>query len=111
MGICEATPPGKKDRRRRGSFELCDPSHQRAVEQRFQASKGKQRFLGTWHTHPESVPVPSTPDIRGWEQCREENPDFPHLIFVIVGTGCLCVFQMGKECFEEVTRLEFENDH
>lgn len=93
IGSCEAagackiervTIPGKRDIQSRSHFVLQDPCHQKAVDQAFRQSSGYLGYLGTWHTHPEAIPTPSTVDIKDWLACCKRNPD-RQLYFVIVG--------------------------
>lgn len=85
------TTPGKRDIQYRSRFVLKDPCHQKAVDLAFHRSEGCLGYLGTWHTHPEEIPTPSTVDINDWVACAERNPD-RQLYFVIVGTLKTCVF-------------------
>ncbi|WP_367268380.1 Mov34/MPN/PAD-1 family protein [uncultured Treponema sp.] len=41
-------------------------------------------FLGEWHTHPESNPIPSPLDKKEWQQIKKHNTE--PLIFCILGT-------------------------
>lgn len=44
-------------------------------------------YIGTWHTHPSSTPVPSSVDLRDWKKCIKQNRNFTSaLVFVIAGT-------------------------
>lgn len=85
------TTPGKHDVQYRSRFVLKDPCHQKAVNLAFDRSEGYLGYLGTWHTHPEAIPSPSTVDINDWVACTERNPD-RQLYFVIVGTVKTRVF-------------------
>ncbi len=101
IGTCEkttescrielVTTPSKRDVQSRSHFCLQDPCHQNAVNQEFHRSEGYRGYLGTWHTHPEASPSPSTVDINDWLACIENNPD-RRLYFVIAGTEKTCVF-------------------
>lgn len=61
-----------------------DPSHQQAIDKAFEQSNGELGYIGTWHTHPQCVPVPSIIDLNDWAQCTLRNPD-RQLVFAIVG--------------------------
>ena len=44
-------------------------------------------YIGTWHTHPSSTPVPSSVDLRDWKKCIKQNRNSTSaLVFVIAGT-------------------------
>ena len=85
------TRPMDADKQSRFNFELMDPGHQQAVDGAFDSSSGTKIYLGTWHTHPESVPQPSGVDIADWNRCIGRNRNRP-LVFVIVGIEQTCLF-------------------
>lgn len=89
--IEHVTTPGKRDVQSRSHFILQDSCHQKAANQAFHRSDACLSYLGTWHTHPEATPSPSTVDINDWLACIERNPD-RQLYFVIVGTERTRVF-------------------
>ena len=44
-------------------------------------------YIGTWHTHPSSTPVPSSVDFCDWKKCIKQNRNSTSaLVFVIAGT-------------------------
>jgi integrative and conjugative element protein (TIGR02256 family) len=82
--IVQATLPGAQDVRSRFSFSRCDPSHQETATREWQASGKTKDYVGEWHTHPQSCPVPSTVDLSEWrELCAKRGEP---LIFLILGT-------------------------
>ena len=86
-----ATKPMVSDVRARYSFQLCDTGHQRFVNEAFLRSGGSLVYLGTWHTHPEARPEPSSVDRADWRRCIQRNRRRP-LVFAILGTERLSVF-------------------
>lgn len=43
-------------------------------------------YIGTWHTHPSEVPVPSSTDLKDWKKSIKHNRKSTNaLIFIIVG--------------------------
>jgi len=86
------TTPKLKDKRNRYGFELLDPYHQKFIDKKYKKSNGELIYLGTWHTHPESVPTPSVIDKKDWNLCVDRNKTFPKLIFGIVGTDQINLF-------------------
>lgn len=78
------TTPYSDDQASRSSFLLCDESHQHAVDIAFHKSGGTSIYLGTWHTHPQKIPMPSSVDKRDWVECVSRNPG-RQLFFIIVG--------------------------
>ena len=102
--IERATIPGKRDVQSRSHFVLQDPCHQKAVNQAYHQSDGYLGYLGTWHTHPEASPKPSTVDINDWLACIERNPD-RQLYFVIVGIEKTHVFVKQGKQFKKLKEL------
>ena len=85
------TTPFSQDNSSRFSFRLNDNKHQETVNQQFDSANGEQIYLGTWHTHPESHPTPSSIDTEDWQLCKKRNSG-RRLFFVIVGTSETCVY-------------------
>jgi len=84
--IEQVTQPLAQDKATRTSFTMQDPGHQRTIDAYFKKSKGKSIYLGTWHTHPQRIPSPSSIDRKDWHCCIERNQD-RQLFFLIIGTG------------------------
>ncbi|UOH74194.1 Mov34/MPN/PAD-1 family protein [Acinetobacter schindleri] len=82
--IESVTVPMPKDIRRRYSFIMKDPKHQQTVDRAYIDSNGTSVYLGTWHSHPQAVPVPSHIDYQDWQSCLKRNPD-RNLFFIIIG--------------------------
>ena len=97
------TTPMPQDRRSRFSFALRDPGHQRTVCRRFASSDGRVIYLGTWHTHPEPMPTPSTIDLNDWVTCLRANRGRP-LAFVLVGIEEVRVFVRSRGRFRPLQR-------
>jgi integrative and conjugative element protein (TIGR02256 family) len=56
-------------------------------EMRSGSSLGSIRYIGMWHTHPESLPVPSSTDVRAMAAlARETGGMLAHSLMIIVGT-------------------------
>ena len=101
--IESVTTPMAQDWRTRLSFALRDLGHQRAVCRKFTSSGGRAIYLGTWHTHPESVPTPSGMDRDDWAACLRANPGRP-LAFVLVGTDQVRVFVQARRRFKSLSK-------
>jgi len=97
------TTPKAKDKSKRASFLMQDPSHQLAIDQAFKKSSGEMGYLGTWHTHPQSHPIPSSVDINDWLSCMVRNPD-RLLLFVIVGEKQTNIYINLNNNLEIITR-------
>lgn len=103
--IHDVTVPLPGDVRSHSFFTMKDKGHQEAVNDAFEASEGKHIYLGTWHTHPERCPTPSSVDIRDWNACIKRN-EGRQLFFVIVGTEEVRVFVQSDNQFESMTLTE-----
>lgn len=103
--IDTVTTPMKGDSQSRYRFELKDPRHQGVVNQAFEQSGGSQIYLGSWHTHPESVPTPSATDKSDWRACLKRNKKRP-LMFVIAGTSETRMFVPWGRFFRSLTMCE-----
>jgi integrative and conjugative element protein (TIGR02256 family) len=50
-------------------------------------SRGSIRYVGMWHTHPESLPVPSSTDFLAMSALSDKTGgQFAHTLIVIIGT-------------------------
>jgi integrative and conjugative element protein (TIGR02256 family) len=50
-------------------------------------SRGSIRYIGMWHTHPDSLPVPSSTDLVAMSTLSgETTSQFAHSLMVIIGT-------------------------
>lgn len=47
-------------------------------------------YMGTWHTHPTDIPIPSSVDLRDWKKCLKKNAHATGSLIFIIG---------GKEAF------------
>ena len=95
------TKPCPGDKSSFTSFTLEDPAHQSIVDQKFKESQGHLAYLGTWHTHPEPFPEPSTVDRRDWKKCLARNDD-RQIFFCIVGTREFRFFKMHGGKFKRM---------
>ncbi len=89
LGLC--TVPQELDARSRSAFTLKDPYHQDYVDQCYVDSGGELGYMGTWHSHPQLSPRPSSLDRKDWAACIERNPDRT-LFFIIAGISSLGIF-------------------
>lgn len=97
------TEPLPGDQQSRYRFELLDPGHQKQVETAYQASGQTMIYLGTWHSHPESEPTPSSVDKADWRRCMQRNENRA-LAFAIVGTAQINVYVPWGHWFRSLTR-------
>jgi integrative and conjugative element protein (TIGR02256 family) len=81
--VVDMTLPGAHDLRSRVQFIRKDSNHLKVLDQ----LKLNGGYIGTWHTHPQAIPIPSTTDIIDWKESMEVNANKTrYLVFVIAGT-------------------------
>jgi integrative and conjugative element protein (TIGR02256 family) len=91
--VDEVTEPARTDRRSWAGFFRSLAHHAIAVK-RWHASGGTCAYLGSWHTHPEPDPHPSSVDLADWRHAlARDHYDGAALFFVIVGTQRLRTWQ------------------
>jgi integrative and conjugative element protein (TIGR02256 family) len=100
-----ASEPGSQDSRSPHSFSMDDDVHQQLVDKAYEESNGLQSFVGTWHTHPEPSPTPSSQDKSGWRKLIRANPDLSNFCFAIVGQKTAGLFLYSGTDFTRLTEL------
>lgn len=71
------------DMKNRIRFEIRDPRHNVFLKK---AQRRKSYYMGVWHTHPQSVPVPSSIDWVDWnETMRSDKTGCQYVFFIIAG--------------------------
>ncbi|WP_080756116.1 Mov34/MPN/PAD-1 family protein [Pseudomonas brassicacearum] len=83
--VISATGPLSNDKRARLSFDRLDTGHQKAAHHAWASSGGTVDYVGDWHTHPQSIPTPSSKDYVEWKKLTKALPS-SHL-FAIVGSS------------------------
>lgn len=105
LEVVEVTRPTIWDRRLRYLFERFAKGHDHIVKARWRSTDGKLRYLGEWHTHPESVPYPSSTDLIEWRKKTKERVDGRPLLAVIVGIDELHVRLIPSEGEQQIFHL------
>jgi integrative and conjugative element protein (TIGR02256 family) len=103
------TVPMRGDVRNRYSYLRRSRMHQILMEKAWTESKGTCTYLGEWHTHPESIPTPSSVDRHNWH-CRlyEDTYEGESLFFLILGIDELVAWEAIRirERLVDARRLE-----
>lgn len=73
--------PYELDVRSRISFEIRDPKHTAFLKA---ARRRKSYYMGVWHTHPQSYPVPSMIDWHDWNETLNSDKTGSHYVFFII---------------------------
>lgn len=98
--------PQKQDIRSRYHFVMKDPFHQYVLEKKYKESDGTSIYLGTWHSHPQYIPIPSSIDEKDWQQCIERNFN-RRLFFIIVGIQEVKIYSFKDSHLHISTVLRF----
>ena len=99
--INKITKPKEKDIRTRASFKLDSYAHQSEVNDIYASSDKLLGYLGTWHTHPQNIPIPSGVDIVDWKGHCTDNADRP-LFFIVVGLSQISLYTIESGEVEEI---------
>lgn len=82
--ICKLTTPQKNDERTRFFCKIQDESHFKVMSYNHQHGI---YYMGNWHTHPQIRPVPSSTDIREWNEITcNDTTGCEYAFFIIAGT-------------------------
>ena len=65
-------------------FGMKDPRHKVFL---LKAKRRKSYYMGVWHTHPQSIPTPSSVDWEDWMQTLiEDKTACEYIFFIIAGS-------------------------
>ncbi len=97
VDIC--TIPQPEDQQKRYFFKRSKKYHQEILDLIWEKSNSTQNYLGEWHTHPESKPVPSSHDLREWRNLlNRQNEDVRYIFYVIVGIDEIFAWRGCTKC-------------
>jgi len=103
--IESVTSPFTNDESSTHSFLLKDAQHQKKVDLMHESSNGECIYLGTWHTHPELIPVPSNVDIKDWKRCVKQNKSRALFFFIVGMKETKIYFQIKESIFSTIKLL------
>lgn len=110
VSLENASHPYLLDTRSRTRFNIIDPKH-RLFLLRSQAKKSF--YMGVWHTHPQSIPVPSNIDWNDWYGTLEiDKTACEYIFFIIAGTegARVWVGDFKTKRITEITECEKEGE-
>lgn len=81
--VADATLPMRSDFGTLISFKRAARGHQAAALKRWRESEHTMDWVGEWHSHPESVPSPSSIDLHSWRGIVTDRA--APMVFLIVG--------------------------
>lgn len=85
--VVDISEPCKRDKSGRYYFVRDKKNAQEVLNKFWKSSQGEINYLGEWHTHPETNPLPSPTDRKLIDDCLSTIKNAPDIIFlIIVGT-------------------------
>ncbi len=98
--------PMTEDKQNRFRFFRTAKPHQKVIDKAWHDSHGAYNYLGEWHTHPESLPIPSNIDLNDWKRKLKQDTFYGnYLYFLIVGTQKIFVWE-GCKLTGNITKLQ-----
>lgn len=101
--ITDATSPQPQDMQQRFRFKRSDAGHQSLMDQLWEESSYQKMYLGEWHTHQETRPVPSGVDTSGWLTIARRKQNAPWMLFLILGQADLRLWTVYRGRIKELT--------
>lgn len=81
----DVSVPYSLDVRNRVRFSIRDPRHKLYLMRK---KCCKSFYMGVWHTHPQTTPIPSSIDWSDWNETVEvDRTGAEYIFFVILGTS------------------------
>jgi len=104
------TYPQRLDILSRSCFKIKDPIHKIVL---LKAQAKKSFYMGVWHTHPQTIPEPSSIDWDDWNDTliKDKTP-CEYVFFLIAGTECIRVWvgDFKEKNIVEIFEYEKEGD-
>jgi len=107
--VDKITTPMHGDKQTRYSFKRLSPLHQKIITQEWNNSNGTCNYLGEWHTHPESDPIPSGLDLKDWKRkLKKDVFSGRYLYFIIAGINSIEIWEGDRRTYE-IIKLKITN--
>jgi len=100
--------PSREDKSGRYYFFRNVKKAQKIIEDAWNNSQGERIYLGEWHTHPESKPIPSIDDRKLLNNMlKDTRMEIEFLLMTIIGQNdnYMGVQQKGKKVIESLSRV------
>jgi integrative and conjugative element protein (TIGR02256 family) len=104
LEVLMATEPSSHDKRSPFFFVREAKGHAEVAEQAWIRGEHQVDYLGEWHTHPQTIPIPSGIDRVEWCKLVQQRPE-KTLLTVVAGTKELRVEigdRVGYEVLESI---------
>lgn len=94
--INHITTPMIKDKSKYDRFIRRDKGHVEVFNSLYVSSSGTVRYIGEWHTHPETIPNFSEIDLNNWKKISKDsnNNNYYH---IIVGYEAIRIWVMESK--------------
>lgn len=105
LEVLTATEPSSQDKRSAYFFVREVEGHAEVAEQAWVSGGHQVDYLGEWHTHPQTTPIPSGIDRAEWRKLVQQHPQKTTMLTVVVGTKELRVElgdRVGYEVLESI---------
>ncbi|MBL8399788.1 Mov34/MPN/PAD-1 family protein [Accumulibacter sp.] len=105
LEVLTATEPSSHDKRSAFFFVREAEGHAEVAEQAWIRGGRQVDYLGEWHTHPQTIPIPSSIDRAEWYKLVQKRPEKATLLTVVVGAKELHVEvgnRVGYEVLESI---------
>lgn len=83
--VTTATKPTQYDKRSKYHFKRDSMIHADIAAEMWEKSHGHISYIGEWHTHPVSDPVPSSLDIHEWGKLTKNLSNQNSFVMTIIG--------------------------
>lgn len=104
--IAKASPPCVSSNSRCGCVRDAQLGNT-FIAQDYEQSEHTRVYIGEWHTHPESHPIPSPTDISSIvSNYRSSSLALPVLVMIIVGTESMYVSVYEGKSFIKILNIE-----
>lgn len=85
LKITDLTWPQENDICERFRFIRKEKGHQEQMDKLWEQSGYMKSYLGEWHTHNQSRPIPSFVDRSNWKVISKRSHNFDERFFIIIG--------------------------
>lgn len=102
--------PGNKDIRTRIFCKLRDKVHKIFLKRQLQE---KNFYMGNWHTHPQTNPIPSYIDLNDWKSALyKDKTGCNYIFFIIFGTSEFKIWygDFANHTITELKEMKRNND-
>lgn len=97
LEVVLATEPTQDDKRSAYSFIREAAGHAELAKSAWLQGEKQIDYLGEWHTHPQTAPIPSTIDRREWSKLVQQHPAEAPVLVIVVGTTKMYVGLVGHK--------------